>query len=231
VPTVASVLDDPAWHSLVGAHARHARGSGAARAYDPEVSVFAALEPGAPGAWADLAPLARQGHVTVVGVEEPAVPEGWRVVFQGRGGQLVLDGDPAPAGARAAGVAVVELGPADAPRMAALIDAARPGPWRARTVELGGYVGVVEGDRLLAMAGRRLRPDGHVELSAVCTHPEAWGRGFGEAVTRAVARAALAEGLVPFLHVAAGNDRARALYERMGFRHRRDVVFTRLEPA
>ena len=111
-----------------------------------------------------------------------------------------------------------------------LVALAQPGPWRRRTVELGHYVGVVDGERLLAMAGQRMRPAGHVEISAVCTHPDAWGRGYGEAVTRAVTGAALDAGDVAFLHVAEGNDRARLLYERLGFRLRRRMAFTTVAP-
>jgi len=225
----ASPLDAPVWHSLTGAHAAVAQVRGAARRYPPDVSVFAALGDDGPDAWADLAALVDGAEVTLVGAEPAAPPRGWRVVRTGAGHQLVAEA-LVPPQATAAAPAVVPLGPGDAERMGALVALAQPGPWRPRTVELGHYVGVVDGGRLLAMAGQRMRPPGHVEISAVCTHPDARGRGYGAAVTRAVTAAVLAAGDVAFLHVAEGNDRARRLYERLGFRHRRRVVFTTLAP-
>ena len=65
----------------------------------------------------------------------------------------------------------------DIGEMLALVELTRPGPFSVRTVELGGYVGVFDGDRLVAMAGQRLAPPGFREISAVCTHPDFRGRG------------------------------------------------------
>lgn len=67
---------------------------------------------------------------------------------------------------------VVELGAADVPEMLALADATRPGPFWRRTHELGRYVGVRDGGRLVAMVGERLRPPGWTEISGVCTLTE-----------------------------------------------------------
>jgi ribosomal protein S18 acetylase RimI-like enzyme len=69
------------------------------------------------------------------------------------------------------------------------------------------------------MAGERLRLPGHVELSAICVHPEAQGQGLGGALARHVAQAAAARREVPFLHVWPDNP-AKALYTRLGFRLR-----------
>jgi predicted GNAT family acetyltransferase len=113
----------------------------------------------------------------------------------------------------------------DVPAMLALTDLAKPGPFFAETVRLGGYVGLEEDGRLVAMAGRRLRLPGAVEVSAVCVHPDVAGRGLGTAVTRRVAREILAEGDTPFLHVAHGNDGARRVYERLGFAVRTSIAF------
>ena len=75
------------------------------------------------------------------------------------------------------------------------------------------------------MAGRRTSVPGFTEISAVCTHPDARRRGYGEVVTSAVAQRLLDEGVTPFLHVALSNDNARRVYERMGFTHRRIAHF------
>jgi predicted GNAT family acetyltransferase len=88
---------------------------------------------------------------------------------------------------------------------------------------MGGYVGFRDGPRLVAMGGERLRPPGCAEVSGICTHPDARGRGLAEAVVRSVARGIQARGDLPFLHVAVGSPSeatAAALYERIGFRER-----------
>ena len=75
-----------------------------------------------------------------------------------------------------------------------------------RTIELGGYIGLFDGDRLVAMAGQRLAPPGFREVSAVCTHPDFRGRGLAAGLTTLVARAILERGEQPFLHHASDND-------------------------
>ena len=60
-----------------------------------------------------------------------------------------------------------------------LVAIAKPGPFGPRTPELGRYLGVHRDGRLVAMAGERLHLPGHVELSAICVHPDARGRGHG----------------------------------------------------
>jgi predicted GNAT family acetyltransferase len=122
-------------------------------------------------------------------------------------------------------VDLVDLTDADVPAMLALVELTRPGPFRARTVELGHYVGVkVEGE-LLAMGGERLQTPGYCEVSAVCTHPTARGRGLAAALTQRVAAGILERGQTPLLHVATTNVGARRVYERLGFSVRRDVPF------
>jgi predicted GNAT family acetyltransferase len=73
------------------------------------------------------------------------------------------------------------------------------------------------------MTGERMRIDGYQEISAVCTHPDFTGRGYAARLIAAVSNAALRRGSIPFLHAGRQNARALALYERLGFRERRDV--------
>ena len=73
----------------------------------------------------------------------------------------------------------------------------------------------------MAMVGQRLRVPGSIELSAICTHPRFVGRGLARRLTGTAIARVLAEGALPFLHVRAGNTRAVALYEHIGFRRRR----------
>ena len=113
-----------------------------------------------------------------------------------------------------AAVTMRPLGDDDVDAMVALVALTEPGPFRPRTIELGGYVGIFHGTQLVAMAGQRLRPPGFREVSAVCTHPDARRRGYASIVTAEVSRGVLARGETPFLHVAvtehAGDPRVRA---------------------
>jgi ribosomal protein S18 acetylase RimI-like enzyme len=149
-------------------------------------------------------------------------PQDWAPVFS-------MDGVQTVAGAGASSVrvdaAVVELGSADVPDMLRLAELTRPGPFWPRSIELGTYVGVRENGVLVSMAGERLRPPGWTEISAVCTAPQARGRGHASALVHALAGRITERDDRPFLHVAADNAGAIGLYTRLGFTVRRRVRF------
>jgi predicted GNAT family acetyltransferase len=67
------------------------------------------------------------------------------------------------------------------------------------------------------------------EISAVCTHPSARGRGLASLVTHRVALGMLERGQTPILHVAHGNVGAKRVYERLGFVVRRPVEFAAVQ--
>jgi predicted GNAT family acetyltransferase len=74
------------------------------------------------------------------------------------------------------------------------------------------------------MAGERMQMPGFIEISAVCTHPDYRGRGYGAALMRAVGDRILSEGERPFLHAYASNTGAIALYRKLGFELRAEVT-------
>lgn len=232
-PGDAAVLDNAVWHALVGAHAPFARGVGRARRYSPDVSMFHAAQDDSPESWHDLAGLVGPGGTVALFRGLPSnPPEGWQVVGEGQGHQMVLTnplGSPPPVAAvdEATGLPVTlrALYVGDVDAMVALVTVTEPGPFRSRTIELGGYVGVFHGDALVAMAGERMHAGAFREISAVCTHPEARRRGYASLVTTVVAEAILARGETPFLHVAEHNDSARTVYEGLGFSIRRMVRY------
>lgn len=219
-----AALDHPVLGALTSRHAGMARSKGRAVSYDAKVATFSALPPAPePEDWDDLADLLGPGAFADLFSAPLTPPAGWEPVFTLDGFQMVLD-DPPPRRLVGAGE-VVALGPADSTAMRALVARTEPGPFWERTHEMGRYVGVRDGDALVAMAGERLRPPGATEISAVCTAPEARGRGLAAALVTDAAHAILDRGEQPFLHVAASNAGAIALYERLGFRVRRAVVF------
>jgi ribosomal protein S18 acetylase RimI-like enzyme len=221
------ILDNPVWHALTGPHASLAIGSGRARHYPRDVTPFSAVEHTGDDAFADLAlhlPANTEARLFRP-VREP-VPAGWRELDCFPMLQMIaerIDGDePAPASA---------LGEADSSDMLDLVAISKPGPFEARTWILGTYLGIRDNGRLMAMAGIRMRVAGFDELSAICVHPEARGRGYAARLTRQLARAVLSEGRRPFLHVRPDNIAALSLYRSLGFTTRREIVVTWRKPA
>jgi len=86
-----------------------------------------------------------------------------------------------------------------------------------RAHELGRFVGVRHEGRLVAMAGERMKAGAYTEVSGVCTHPDARGKGYAAGLMREIARGVVARGETPFLHAFADNAGAIALYEKLGY--------------
>src|SRR6202012_3407354 len=211
---------------LLGTHAGFAERYGRALRYPPEGVPFGALPAGpGPAEWADLATLAGPGGTVALAGERAAPPDGWQALWAGGGVQLV-DGGGAGAEPDAD---VVRLGLADVPEMLALPARTRPGPFLARTHELGLYLGIRRNGALVAMAGERMKPPGWTEISAVCTD-DAWrGPGFASRLIPVLVARIRARGDTPFLHAVATNTGAIRLYEAMAFHLRRPIVFRALQ--
>ena len=216
-------LDNPVWHALVGPQAALAIGDGKARHYPRAMAPFSAINEAAPDAYADLAIELPSGlEARLFRPSEEQAPSGWSVVSARPILQMIAESGGS-LGVHPAESRLMALDLADAADMLALAEVAKPGPFSDRTPELGHYAGVrATSGRLLAMAGERFRLTGYVELSGICVAPDARGQGLGAALTLHLARAALARGEAPFLHVFPDNP-AAALYARLGFRLRRKL--------
>ncbi|WP_374562637.1 GNAT family N-acetyltransferase [Ideonella sp.] len=220
-------LDRPVWASLTTHHAPLSEGTPWARRFERQVNVFASACDDSEPSLAALVDLVPPGErVYVLQVPEIAVPPGLRVVKQAKGVQMVATRSLAQE-ADLAGIA--DLADADAPDMLALAQLTEPGPFLARTHLMGGFIGVREDGRLLGMAGERLRLPGYTEVSGVCTHPDARGRGFARRLSAVVAARIEARGEQPFLHAWASNAAAIALYASLGFAQRAEVHVAVLE--
>ena len=119
----------------------------------------------------------------------------------------------------------------DVAEMVALVDRTQPGPFTDRTIELGTYLGLRDASdgALVAMAGQRLRPPGHVEISAVCTDEAFRGRGLARLLVDLLVDEITAAGDVPILHATGANTGAIRLYASMGFETTREVRFAALQ--
>jgi ribosomal protein S18 acetylase RimI-like enzyme len=222
-------LDRPIWSALTGRQAPLAVRLGDAVRIRPEVGIFAAARDVA--AMGDLETLA--AFYTGVGFLEAegsvmvdALPDGATVGMRAVLVQMTADAiTPGPS------VAWEPLGEADAEAIHDLAMLTRPGPFRPRTMEFGGFIGVKNQGRLIAMAGTRLRCEGYSEVSAVCTHPDHRGTGLAKALMREVAGRIIEAGETAFLHAFADRAATIALYRSLGFEVRQRIVYTVLAEA
>ncbi|MTE24219.1 GNAT family N-acetyltransferase [Microbacterium sp. ZXX196] len=225
LPLADAALDAPAWSALTGAHAGFARGGDLARTYPADVSPFTGVASwGEPGVWDALGELHGSGSEFLISHADPTLPAGWDELSRGNGLQLVAT-DRA---AGAADPAAVELGADDVADMLAIVGRNQPGPFLARTHELGRYVGIRREGRLVAMAGERLHPAGWTEISAVSTDAAYRRQGLASRLVLDVIAHIRARGDRPFLHASAANTGAVAAYEKLGFEVRRKTPFIRV---
>lgn len=220
-------LDNPVWPAVTGPqqHLGVLAEPLVAGRFAPAVSVFGGMADRSPESWDALATVLQGEVVGLLTADEVEVPAGWRSFAAVPCHQYVAeDLPPAPE------LDLLELGPDDATDMQALVELTEPGPFGPRTHEMGTYLGLRRGGELLAMAGQRLRLPGHTEISAVCVHPDARREGLGAALTLAVAERIRAAADEAFLHVRVENTGAIELYERLGFRRRRDIIITVVAP-
>jgi predicted GNAT family acetyltransferase len=111
-----------------------------------------------------------------------------------------------------------ELYLSDGAAMVTLARLTQPGPMEERTVTIGRYLGIFDGNAsLIAMAGERVRLDGLTEVSGVCTHPDHRGKRYANALVASITKQIVERGDTAFLHVKDGNSGAAAVYEKLGF--------------
>ena len=217
-----SLLDNPILNALLTDQSSLAISEGLARRYVAAIGPLAGAPDQSAESYDALRQLAGPGGMIGLFLEDaPVLPQGWSLF---RGGMLTQMICVAPkldvAGAPGSDVKLRRLGNADVPAMMDLAKLTEPGPFRERTFELGNFCGIFAAERLLAMAGQRMRVPGFIEVSAVCTHPDARGRGYAGVLMREVMRDIANEGRTAFLH-AFDNNPAVGLYQKLGFTHRR----------
>ncbi len=215
-------LDNAIFDALTGRHAHLSIGDELARRYDPEFSPLSGLKDLSEKSFASLARITNPHEILGVSfMDDPVVPDSWNCFQKFLVSQMVCE-KLLPC--KNFDSQVLEHG--DVTQMRELVKLTQPGPFASRTHEFGTYIGIKHGDRLIAMAGERIKVSGgYDEVSAVCTHPEFQGSGYARALVSTISRIIHDRGNVPFLHVRADNASAIRSYESVGFIIRRNFWF------
>lgn len=219
------LLDNPAWHALTTQQRHLGILSAVAARYHPDVAPFAGVGEPSPPAFQELVSLSAPRQPVLLQTPGPLPPmDGIRADCLFPVLQMVDAGVPGASDDSE----VLRLTRADVADMLALAQATQPGPFGPRTIETGNYLGIRAGGRLVAMAGERMRLDGHVEISAVCVDASQRGKRLGARLMNVLRREIRRRGDTPFLHVRDDNHAAIALYERLGFETRRNFLLHRV---
>lgn len=218
-----SLLDNPIWQALNTTHAVFNEGNEQLKYFYPEISPFVAM-----ARWDEEDMTYLKTHLPTdrgffyIIRDKIQLPDSCRKAFTIPLWQMVME-QHVPFVVKDVNIQLLDN--SHIPAMIELTALTRPGPFSQRTIEFGNYIGIFENDRLVAMAGERLKVPGYTEVSAICTHPDATGKGYGAALLSAACSRILENGQTPFLHVRNDNARAIKMYEKAGFSIRCEMDF------
>jgi predicted GNAT family acetyltransferase len=205
-----------------------AEGGALARRYPVAMAPFAAMPDTSAQSFAALHRLmAASDHAVLFTPDPVSAPAEFEVLLAKTGEQMI----GMPSAAVGSTADIVTLGVTDVPAMLELTKLTNPGPFAARTHELGTFLGIKIDGKLVAMAGERMKPANYTEMTAICVHPDYRGRGYAQVLLAAIARQIADRGEIPFLHVFSDNHSAIALYRRQGMDIRRRLHVTVLGRA
>lgn len=213
-------LDNPVWFSLSETHQDFALSYDNLKCYDPDYCLFG-------GHISNLSitdAITRYSGLTdnffIIG-DKPAYPSHLTLKNELVCNQMVIqdkiDLDIAEN--------IIQLTTQHSQELFQLVTLVQPGYFKNRTRELGNYFGIFRNDKLVAVAGERMKMNGYTEVSAVVTHPAHTGKGYARQLVAHTVNSIFNQNKIPYLHVAESNTRAIALYEQLGFTLRRKISF------
>ncbi|MEO8413980.1 MAG: GNAT family N-acetyltransferase [Ginsengibacter sp.] len=215
------VLDNPIWNALISKNSNLSLGDENIKYFPGDIAPFAGLKDVNQDYLKLLFNMLPGKRIvvliTAVNVE---IPSSWKIINRNVILQMVAENPDAP---NAIEEKIVPLEKEHVPQMLALTKLANPGPFSDRTIEFGNYSGIFKSGHLVAMAGQRFHLDRYAEISAVCTHPDYMGNGYGSKLILQQAQRMMQQGDIPFLHVRANNAGAIKLYKALGFITRQEM--------
>ncbi|TBR19004.1 MAG: GNAT family N-acetyltransferase [Chitinophagaceae bacterium] len=220
-----SVLDNPIWKALSGTDLSKNIGFTNCAYFDEEVAPFIGLanwDKESQKNLIDRVPINRSWFLLIA--DEVDFIDELKMTYSTTLYQFVCP-KLGPAPFSKTDTEIVPLHAAHIDEMIALTELTKPGPFRSRTIEFGNYHGIFENNKLVAMGGERLHVDDYIEVSAICTHPDFQGKGYGAKITHYLSASVIEKNKIPFLHVRMENDAAIAVYKKLGFEIRAKINF------
>ncbi|MBC7934265.1 MAG: GNAT family N-acetyltransferase [Rhizobacter sp.] len=209
-----NLLINPVYHALISGDKHFSFGTGEVKYFDEAMSPFAGFDEGYIKGFSDLYEQLPAGRKILYAIpSEIKQPAGWQLQVKIGGLQFVYEGIEVT---KEFGN-VLPLDKTHVDQMIELVRLTKPGPFGTRTIDFKSYFGIFDNGQLVAMTGQRLHVENYTELSAVCTHPAHLGKGYASTLLQHQLQIILQQGQKPFLHVRDDNERAIAVYERLGF--------------
>jgi len=216
------LLDNPIYHALNSAHRHFAKGVDEVKYYLKDIAAFAGMKDNSVENLQTLYEISEPGSLFVVFSKVPlTIPALWTLHTHVDMFQLVYESKDIP---ESTNEDLADLDQSHVHEMTTLVELTKPGPFLAKTIELGNYTGIFAENQLIAMAGHRFFPSPYREVSAVCTHPDHLGKGYAFKILQEQIRRILNREEIPFLHVKNDNLGAIKLYQKLGFKIRTEMT-------
>jgi len=220
---VKELLHNPVYHALLTGDQHLSFGTEQVKYFDEQVSPYAGFEQDYENGFSDLHELLPPDRRILYAIPSFITePAGWQIQHEVKGLQFVYEGSNE---IKTEFSNVVSLSEEHVEEMMQLVKLTKPGPFGPRTIDFGSYFGIFEDEQLVAMTGQRLHVGNCTEISAVCTHPDHLGKGYASILLQHQLQLILQLGQQAFLHVRDDNERAIALYQRLGFSISRSMNF------
>ncbi len=217
-------LDNPVWYSLTECHQSYAIANEHIKFYDPEYGPFGGIikNENISKSIEDYADLVETFFI--VG-EKPIIPKSIKLNFELVGLQMIIT-QPVNFNYKDE---IIKLGEEHKEDLFGLVKIAYPEYFKKKTFYLGNYYGIYKNKQLVAITGERMQMNSFVEVSAVINHPDHIGKGYAGQLVAYTVNNIFEKHKTPFLHVSASNERAIALYKKLGFFTRRKMSFWNLQ--
>ena len=218
-------LDRPATSALQESHRSFAIAFSNSVFYDPCFCPFGSLT--AAGSHTDdLLQYSKNTDFFFVLGDKPTVPDNLRMTTELICNQMVLE-NPIEIDRKD------QIEPLTKPlqqnELKSLINRIQPGYFREKTAALGNYYGVYRDKKLVAVCGERMSMHQFTELSGIVTMPNYRGKGFAKQLIAHGSQQIFDQQKIPFLHVLSSNHTAIKLYQSLGFRTRKEIIFWKVE--
>ena len=217
-------LDNPAWHSLNETHQSFSIGNDEIKFYSPEICPFGGINSKQPDLISFFKEYSQLNSFFIIG-DKPEESSALMIEKELVCLQMIYS---APIKTELT-EHITFLNKSHQRQLVDLVNLVQPGYFKEGTSLMGDYYGIYKNNQLVAVSGERMKMYGFTEISAVVTHPDFTGKGFGKQLVAHTANKNFQQHTVPYLHVAISNINAVKLYEKSGFITRREISFWKMK--